>query len=299
FAALTKIVGTADAAPDLERRIRRSTRDVGSGASTATAPTASSAPTAMSAASANGFDDTQTTVVIPIPDGVESVEDRPVPFTPVPPPASRAVTTSQPEQHPAAPRRRLGPLVLIATVAVALAAGLTLTLIKLAGAPRQEATATATPSIVEHKRVIAAGQDFDPLGSKSEIPQEIPNAIDGDPATVWHTETYAPEVWNKKHAVGMYVDLGAVDKVNQVQLTVLSKPSSVQILVPKDSTSTEAPETLDGWTKVSEQAGIEGTVTLTFDTTPARYVLVWFTDLPTLSDGNLEGGIAEVVVQGP
>lgn len=297
--ALSKVIGSADGSPDLERRLRAATR-----ASASSASSARSGPSAVPKSSASG---SQPTVVLPVvPAGddtptamIPTLTERPAPFTPVPAPSTR------PDDAPhraggagATVRGRhssgRGLAILIGLVVLSLVVGLALTLGGGGGGGATASpTVSATPSLVV--RPIAAARDFDPLGSKNEVPEEVPFAVDGNADTVWHTEVYEPAVWQRKGAVGLWVDLGSVQDVSRVDLALLGEPSSVAIYVVD---TPQAPETLDGWRKVGEKADAPAATSVTFAPVKARYALVWFTAIPVRTDGFFQGGVAEVSVSG-
>ncbi len=127
-------------------------------------------------------------------------------------------------------------------------------------------------------------------------------AVDGDPATSWSTSTYrdqlGPSLPALKSGVGLYLDLGVVREVDAVELDLVGTPTQVQLYVSDDApdaaptgqplataTATDT-ATLEPVSPDGAQAAVTG-----------RYVLVWFTSLPVVSDG-FKGGLAEVVVRG-
>jgi serine/threonine kinase PknH len=136
--------------------------------------------------------------------------------------------------------------------------------------------------------------DLDPQG---DPPEEYPDlaalAVDGDPNSVWRTETYFEQFGEGglKTGVGMYVDLGGEREVSQVDLTVMGAPTSVTYYV----TDTE-PTAVADLTPLEEVTLDRTRVRTRFDE-PAtgRYLVIWLTALPEV-DGGFRGEIAEVVV---
>lgn len=139
--------------------------------------------------------------------------------------------------------------------------------------------------------------DFDPFGD-DEHPDEVSNAVDGDLDSVWPTDTYQDQIGPGlyKPGVGLLVDLGAAHSVTDVQLALNGAPTTVELYTYAQR-PTEGPRD-DG---VDPVAAVEATRT-SVDLTPdepaeGRWVLIWFTSLPTV-DGGYRGGLAEVVIEG-
>ena len=86
--------------------------------------------------------------------------------------------------------------------------------------------------------------------------------------------------------------------MSKVQVTLKGDGSSVQLMIPKDDTST-SPGAVSGWKPVAtEEDQPEGTVTLTPSApTQTQYVLVWLTKLPKEDGGKYRGTISEVTIQ--
>jgi hypothetical protein len=154
---------------------------------------------------------------------------------------------------------------------------------------------TSAPVAATPLHVVSA-RDFDPQGNPpSENPNEVQYALDGNPSTAWSTMTYTQQFGpgGLKTGVGLVLDLGAVHKVSEVDLTTVGSPTQVQIFVMSQSPSTLQGQKPDGGTTVT---GTHGTVKL--DPAPSgRYVVVWLTRLPAVSTG-FRGGISGVVVKG-
>lgn len=170
--------------------------------------------------------------------------------------------------------------------------------------PVIDETTTSTPSQPPNADptpiAITGGQDFDPEssdGNGEESPDDVPLAFDGDPSTVWQTVTYYDPLEAQKEGVGVFVDLGEASSISQVNLQLAGAGGAVELLVaPQDAT--EAPAEYGDWTRVATLDDAEAEVTQALDeAVTSRYLLVWFTELPS-SEGNYRGGIAEVEVLG-
>ncbi|MDX2295312.1 MULTISPECIES: protein kinase family protein [Streptomyces] len=144
---------------------------------------------------------------------------------------------------------------------------------------------------------IASATDFDPFpeGNGEEYPEAVPNALDGDPGTYWHTKNYASaNLGNQKDGVGIVLDLGSAQKVREVDLSLVGNTSVEIRTAPEDASA--APSTADGFTTQASKAGTDLKLELTKPVT-TRYVLVWLTELP-LNEGEFRGQLSEVKVMG-
>nr|WP_238350774.1 hypothetical protein [Kribbella shirazensis] len=160
-------------------------------------------------------------------------------------------------------------------------------------------TSTTPSATTGGKAAIAGAKDFDPEGDKTERPKDVPNTYDGDPSTIWKTQTYRnkPNLGGLKPGVGIIYDLGSKTSVSNVAVALQGDDTSIELMIPKGDT-TKSPSTADGWTAVANQEDQpEGTVNLKpSDPTETQYVLVWLTKLPKVS-GGYQGIISEVSIQ--
>lgn len=155
------------------------------------------------------------------------------------------------------------------------------------------ATSAPAPSPIE----IAGASDLDPQGDPpEEYPELAALAVDGDPATSWRTSTYDDQLGpppGLKTGVGLSVDLGRSQQVSQIDLTVVGTPTGVTYyLTDQEPTAVGDLEPLAS-AKLDQprgQARLDEPAT-------GRYLVVWLTRLPAVSDG-FRGEIAEVEVSG-
>jgi hypothetical protein len=140
---------------------------------------------------------------------------------------------------------------------------------------------------------IAGGTVFDPFGDgEPENDSDVPQSIDGDPATSWTTLTYrgSPAFGNLKPGVGILYDLGSEQSLAGVTVTSATPGASVEI-----RTGDSADGQLDSYATVGSGT-VDGTTEFSFDeATTARYVLVWVTGLVEGGDG-YSADLAEVEV---
>ncbi|MEP9362990.1 protein kinase family protein [Nocardioides sp. CN2-186] len=138
--------------------------------------------------------------------------------------------------------------------------------------------------------------DFDPQGDPpEEYPELAALAVDGDPDTAWHTQTYDQDFGpgGLKTGVGLVLDLGESHDVAEVDLTLIGSPTDVSVYV----TDTR-PTGVRDLTPAASATGVGTRDKLTLDpAVPGRYVTVWLTSLPQVQ-GGFRGEVAEVTVRG-
>ncbi len=157
----------------------------------------------------------------------------------------------------------------------------------------KSASTSRTPSTAQPVGpiVIKGAQDFDPQGDGSEKPDEVPNAIDGDLSTAWHTLLYKQQDLAPKHGVGLVLDLGSVQSIGAIRVDLVGTGTTVQLRSAATLGSQPADYSLIG---SAADAGALVTVRAKAPV-KARYVLVWLTRLPP-TGGGYRGGVAEVTV---
>lgn len=141
-----------------------------------------------------------------------------------------------------------------------------------------------------------AAVDFDPQGAapREENPDQVPNVLDGDPATAWTTSTYKQNFGpgGLKTGVGLVVDLGAGKGVSEVVVSTEGGPTSVAAYV-----TTTAPTGIAGLTPIGTASG-SGDLTISVDeAVSGQFVTIWLTLLPAV-DGGFRGTVTEVQVLG-
>ena len=139
----------------------------------------------------------------------------------------------------------------------------------------------------------ASARDFDPPpGGGAEHPDEVPLAIDGNPATAWSTETYDSPMHRLKPGVGLVVDLGEVEAVGAIRLRSSSEGYRAEIRA-----ANEDADSLDDYEEVTEIDGAPADHEVDFEApVNARYWLVWITRFPGDGSGSFE--LSEVELLG-
>ena len=153
------------------------------------------------------------------------------------------------------------------------------------------------PAAAGQVHPIAGGTSFDLFGD-GENDNQVHLAYDRDPSTAWITEVYpnATYIPERKSGVGIVLDLGSPQPVDNVSLTVDLLPVSVTIYVPRVATPDMS--TLNDWTSAAT-ANLTGTETdIAISPTTTQYVLVYMTSLVEVEEDGYGADIAEVSISG-
>jgi hypothetical protein len=251
------------------------------------------------------------------PGGVRRPRIAPVPSEPIPPaapdywpwdtgagvPPGADDDTAEEERVPGRSWLRLAMAVgaaVLLLVAIAVAFNLGRGRTALGGDPNADSTPSQSaghrPAATVLK--VANVRDFDPLGGGSENPDTVGNVIDGNAATTWRTSTYVdqlgPAAPSLKSGVGLVLDLGAAHAISSVDIRAVAGESTVS-LYAYDAAPSAAPTG-----EPSARVSGSGRLDLAPPATPAvkaRYLVLWWTALPKVSDG-YRAEISEVVVRG-
>jgi hypothetical protein len=161
--------------------------------------------------------------------------------------------------------------------------------------PHSAAPVTGPSAAVPHSRVLrpVSATGFDPYGSGQNA-QFARLAIDGSPATAWHTEWYTTAKFgNLKPGTGLLIDMGRLATITGARITLGSSAGADFQLRVGSSASLARLRT------VAHADGAGGQVNLRL-TAPARgrYVLIWFTQLPPDRSGTFEASVYNVRLEG-
>lgn len=326
--ALTKVLGTADATADLERRLRQPIPRVRPD-ETGEIPL-SEQPTGMMAAV-----DRPDSPISSTPDNNPTEEQVRQGGPALPPSMAGSIAPSSPESArstmirqppppdggtaliphvrprngngtPSKPQRWI--ILLVALVALLVIAAIVATfVIRPSGLPNpisnpsQQTSETPLPPADPVLVPIEDARDFDPQGDPSdENPDEVPNAYDGEPDTRWRTMQYRNDakLGGLKRGVGVVFDLGEEVPVREVKLILSGKGTDFELRVPEKEGVNKPPMGTDkDWRVVAEvnNAGEQIDVPLEQPVT-TRFVLVYLTSLPEEEPQRFRGGIHEVEV---
>jgi cytoskeletal protein RodZ len=166
-----------------------------------------------------------------------------------------------------------------------------------APSPRPSPSPTPTAPGAGPARALrpASAAAFGPYGSgQGDSPQLARLAIDGSPATAWHTDWYTTARFGNLYpGTGLLVDMGGPVTITAVQLTLGSAPGAdVQLRVGTAPALKDLPP-------VARAANADGVVHLR-PATPAhgRYVLIWFTSLPPDPAGTFQARVYDIRLDG-
>ncbi len=136
---------------------------------------------------------------------------------------------------------------------------------------------------------------FSPEG-EADAPELADLAIDGNPTTVWPTDTYSDAVPfpNFKNGVGLMLQLPEPVTLGSVRINLNSTGTEVQIR----SSSTATPSTLADTTALTEPTTMRpGSNTIEIDdASPTSNVLVWISTLGSVG-GESRSDIAEITLE--
>ncbi|GAB3241145.1 hypothetical protein [Kineosporia babensis] len=140
-----------------------------------------------------------------------------------------------------------------------------------------EPSATEEPEPIE----IVTASALDPQGDGDEDSAAAPRAVDGDEDTTWRSDRYqSASFGGLKKGLGLAIELQAAAAVSSAQIDVAGTGGSVQLR------AADEPE-YEGSTSLGSGSFEDGTVTVDAkdDVDPAKYVIVWFTELPAVESG--------------
>jgi eukaryotic-like serine/threonine-protein kinase len=189
-------------------------------------------------------------------------------------------------------------LALVAVAAILVAVGLTFAKNDLGNlfgedppaTPRRTPTTAAAASPIRG----VTGASYDPLGDDlSENEDEAPNAVDGDPATVWRTVRYKSSgLGGLKPGVGFVLSLRSPEEARLLNLTLTAAGADFTVYGSDGDTVPDQFGEGSGWTQVGKQDDASARLNVKLSGGPHRHYLVWFTDLPP-DGGGYRIGIAE------
>jgi cytoskeletal protein RodZ len=162
------------------------------------------------------------------------------------------------------------------------------------GAAHRKATATHRPSpptALTPVSVVA----FGPGGTaQGDNPQLASLAIAGHPASAWNTDWYAtPNFGNLQTGTGLLLDMGRPVTITSAQITLGRTPGADLQLRTGNAPA------LAGLKTVATATNAGGVLQLTPTApAPARYLLIWFTQLPPNSSGSYQAFVSDISLKG-
>lgn len=144
-------------------------------------------------------------------------------------------------------------------------------------------TTTLGPGFVE----VTGVASFDPFGEGGENDEQLPNVVDGNPATTWRSERYQDPLEALKPGVGILFEVSGLP--GRIEIEGLSPGTSFEIfwgeaVFPR----------LEEWERLLGGNTTEGDVVLTIPPRADGHWLLWLVRLPEQSDGSYYASLAEV-----
>jgi len=153
----------------------------------------------------------------------------------------------------------------------------------------------ARPAVAAQALIPGTATAFGPLGeSDGDNPGIARLAIDGSPATAWHTQWYATATFgNLKPGTGLLLDMGRPVTITSAQIMLGAMTGAVVQLRAGGGPA------LADLRPVAQATAVGGVVTMRpARPAKARYLLLWFTQLPPDSSGTFEAIIYNVRLHG-
>ncbi len=153
---------------------------------------------------------------------------------------------------------------------------------------------------------VAGFRSYDPYGDddgndkpdkkKGRENDELAATVnDEDPNTAWLTSEYSTANLDGKGGVGLVVDLGAPQEIQQVSVNLIGRGTGMEVRV---SDGIQRDPAL--WTPLGQAFAPGDSVTVRAPRpVSGQYVLLWFTQLPPVEgSGQYQGGVRSVSVSG-
>jgi len=146
---------------------------------------------------------------------------------------------------------------------------------------------------------------FDVLGALGQDPgyensADAKYAIDGNPVAAWPTRHYPGSTLpgGLKKGSGLILDMGRPVSVSSIMIT-FGRQRGADVSIEVGNHDAPAAATLTTFRTVGSADGIGGTYTIKV-TRPVRgrYVLIWFTKLPSAGAGRFAAETFNIVVRG-
>ncbi len=156
-------------------------------------------------------------------------------------------------------------------------------------APAPTATPSATPTEKAVPVEIKSATAIDPQGDGEENSEDAPLAVDGKKSTSWGSKTYTTANFGQlKKGLGLAIELRRSAAVSSAQIDVAGTGGRVQVR------TAEKPE-YEGSTSLGSGSFEDGKVTVDAkgDVDATKYVIVWFTELPSV-EGKYRLEVSEV-----
>jgi hypothetical protein len=161
-------------------------------------------------------------------------------------------------------------------------------LVTTTSAPKPGASVAPVGTVLDLTRVMI--RDFDPLGDKQENPDQVRNAVDGDPTTTWETSLYrSASFGGLKPGVGLVLDLGREVDLHTVTVGFSAPGAHLELQVA----ALPPVGVADVRTVAAANDGALVTTLTPAAGTRSRYVVLWITQLPQDGTG-YRVGISEV-----
>lgn len=152
--------------------------------------------------------------------------------------------------------------------------------------PGKIVTGDAMRLVVSRKPIavkVISLKDKDPQGDQRERPDLLPRIIDGDPATVWSTESYGTPSFGNLGKTGVGVDFKLDSPATMLEVTSPQKGWGAEVQVPDADGALVTVAKLDGLQTQTVELG-----------RPVQSGRIWITRLAPSADGRYDAQIGEL-----
>jgi len=136
-------------------------------------------------------------------------------------------------------------------------------------------------------------------GDGQDNPDQVPLATDGLVSTCWTSERYVIDyIPTKKPGIGLVFSLDGAPQITTMTLTLVAVPAGLSIMIPADATLQSPPlDTVKDWTSVLDTTVDTSPQEITLpDGTSAHFIMLYFTNLPRSPDrpDRVQASVCEV-----
>jgi hypothetical protein len=159
--------------------------------------------------------------------------------------------------------------------------------------PSAHVAATLTP---------VSAHGFDALNlsdSGNENDNQAANVLNGNPEG-WSSQTYrgSADLGHLKAGTGLILDMGRVIKLHSITVK-FGSGAGADVQIRMGNSPTRSQDNVDSMTTVASGTNVGGTHTFSpISTATGRYVVIWFTKMPSIGGSNYMAQIFTIIVQG-
>jgi cytoskeletal protein RodZ len=156
------------------------------------------------------------------------------------------------------------------------------------GSPSPASSPTTAAPLQTIKPVKATA--YGPNGITGDDPQAAYEAIDASGTTRWRSDWYStPAFGNTQSGTGLLLDLGKTATIDAATITIGTPGASIDLKAGNDPSHLQL---------IGHAKNAAATAVIHPEEISARYILVWFTQLPPDTDGTYRATVYNIALQG-